>query len=288
MAQVALLKDAKAAYEKAVGEPFPAPAPAPKIAKKKKGGAAPAPAPAGGGGGDAVAAQAAKVKALKASGKGNKDPEVIAAVAVLKELKSGGGGQAKPAEKKPEPKAKPAAKKAAAPKAAPAAAAGNDITAMTIADVAALLDNLGMKQYVGKFAEFAIDGLTLVECEDADLIECGVDFKPHRAKLLKTVAAKMGAEAAVAAVEAATPKVRFYALFVLLLYCFDTVPCCFCAQNGAFHRSRPRQRSSRARSLSCRRPWRCCRARRRRCAPPVVVAAGRCRRRLARTRRCRP
>ena len=40
----------------------------------------------GGGGGESegdVAAQAEKVKALKASGKGNKDPEVIAAVKVL-------------------------------------------------------------------------------------------------------------------------------------------------------------------------------------------------------------
>ena len=60
-----------------------------------------------------VAEQAEIVKALKASGKGNKDPVVIAAVAVLKELKAGGG--AKPAGKKPEAKAKPAAKKASGP-----------------------------------------------------------------------------------------------------------------------------------------------------------------------------
>lgn len=32
---------------------------------------------------------------------------------------------------------------------------------MTIADVAALLDGLGMKKYAPKFEEFAIDGLTV-------------------------------------------------------------------------------------------------------------------------------
>ena len=76
-------------------------------------------------------------------------------------------------------KAAPAAapKAAAPPAAAPKACA---LSGLSVADVAALLDSLGMAKYAPKFAEFAIDGLTLVECEDADLIECGVDFKPVR------------------------------------------------------------------------------------------------------------
>ena len=48
-----------------------------------------------------ISAQAEKVKALKAAGKDNKDPEVVAAVTVLQELKaaaSGGGGGAAPAK----------------------------------------------------------------------------------------------------------------------------------------------------------------------------------------------
>ena len=77
--QVTALKDSKPGKPVIGGKPAPTPAPAP----------APALAPAsGGGGGDAVAAQAEKIKALKASGKGNKDPEVVAAVTVLKELKA--------------------------------------------------------------------------------------------------------------------------------------------------------------------------------------------------------
>ena len=35
------------------------------------------------------------------------------------------------------------------------------IEAMSVADVGALLDGLGMKKYAPKFAEFAIDGLTV-------------------------------------------------------------------------------------------------------------------------------
>ena len=46
MAEVEKLKVQKAAYEQAVGEPFPAPAPAPAPKKKEKKAPAPAPAPA--------------------------------------------------------------------------------------------------------------------------------------------------------------------------------------------------------------------------------------------------
>ena len=69
---------------------------------------------------------------------------------------------------------------AAAPKAAAPPAVDSKLSGLSVADVGALLDSLGMQKYAPKFAEFAIDGLTLVECEDADLIECGVDFKPVR------------------------------------------------------------------------------------------------------------
>ena len=80
----------------------------------------------------------------------------------------------------PKDTALPKAAPAAAPPAAAAPAVASKLSGLSVADVAALLDSLGMKKYAPKFAEFAIDGLTLVECEDADLIECGVDFKPVR------------------------------------------------------------------------------------------------------------
>ena len=61
---------------------------------------------------------------------------------------------------------------------------GGGHSSLSVADVAALLDELGMKQYVPTFEEFAIDGLALVECEDADLIECGMNHKPVRQRSL--------------------------------------------------------------------------------------------------------
>jgi hypothetical protein len=61
---------------------------------------------------------------------------------------------------------------------------GGGHSSLSVADVAALLDELGMKQYVPTFEEFAIDGLALVECEDADLIECGINHKPVRQRSL--------------------------------------------------------------------------------------------------------
>ena len=69
----------KAQYKEVTGENFPKSA----AAAPKKDAAAPGTVSGG-----AVAAQAAVVEALKASGKGNKDLEVVAAVAVLKELKA--------------------------------------------------------------------------------------------------------------------------------------------------------------------------------------------------------
>ena len=61
---------------------------------------------------------------------------------------------------------------------------GRGHSSLSVADVAALLDELGMNQYVPTFEEFAIDGLALVECEDADLIECGMNHKPVRQRSL--------------------------------------------------------------------------------------------------------
>jgi hypothetical protein len=88
-------------------------------------------------------------------------------------------GNVPPKDTAPAKAAPAAAPKAAAPPAA-AAPVVSKLSGLSVADVGALLDSLGMKKYAPKFAEFAIDGLTLVECEDADLIECGVDFKPVR------------------------------------------------------------------------------------------------------------
>ena len=68
-----------------------------------------------------VAEQAEIVKALKATGKGNKDPEVIAAVAILKELKAGGAklSAVASAKKAPAPAPSPPSAATAAAAAAP-------------------------------------------------------------------------------------------------------------------------------------------------------------------------
>jgi len=64
-------------------------APAAKApAAKAPAAKAAAPSSSIGGGMTDVEAQAEKIKAMKASGKGNKDPDVIEAVKVLKELKA--------------------------------------------------------------------------------------------------------------------------------------------------------------------------------------------------------
>ena len=150
------------------------------------------------------------MKALKASGKGNKDPEVVAAVAVLKELKAAGGGQSKPAAaakpvedaglskgeaKKAAKKAEAAAKKAAykagtdpasgAAKApATAAAAPSGLSRMSPQEVGAFLVGVTLAQYAGSFLAKKVDGHALVAADDARLKEYGMKFAPHRRKLL--------------------------------------------------------------------------------------------------------
>jgi hypothetical protein len=58
---------------------------------------------------------------------------------------------------------------------------------LDVAQVGTLLDGLLLGKYKAAFAEAPVDGKTLVHCEDADLLELGISFKPHRRKLLDEV-----------------------------------------------------------------------------------------------------
>jgi hypothetical protein len=180
MAEVEKLKAAKAAYEAAVGEPFPAPAPAPSKKKKKE---APAPAPAKNDG------ELSKNEAKKAARK--------AAAAVKKAEYA--KGTIPPKEKAspgaPKGPAKPAA---AAPAPAPAGS-GSKVGAMDAAQVQTYLSSFALGKYAKALG--GVDGATLASMDDAALKSRGVTFAPHRRKLLKLVSgAGGGGTAAIAAV----------------------------------------------------------------------------------------
>ena len=51
------------------------------------------------------------------------------------------------------------------------------LSAYSVSEVGALLEGLGLGQYVQSFAGMAIDGSTLVECADSDLQEVGMSAK---------------------------------------------------------------------------------------------------------------
>ena len=159
MAEVEKLQAAKAAYEKAVGEPFPAPAPAP--AKKKK--AAPAPAPAEGG----LSKNEAKKAAKKA-----------AAAAKKAEYASGNIAPKQPsADKKSDTKKAATAPGSKAP--------GSKVSAMDAAQVQAYLKSVSLEKYAKALA--GVDGASLAAMDDGALKSRGVAFAPHRRKLLKLV-----------------------------------------------------------------------------------------------------
>jgi hypothetical protein len=61
------------------------------------------------------------------------------------------------------------------------------VSDLDVAQVGTLLDGLLLGKYKAAFAEAPVDGKTLVHCEDADLLELGISFKPHRRKLLDEV-----------------------------------------------------------------------------------------------------
>ncbi|KAG5191513.1 hypothetical protein JKP88DRAFT_295901 [Tribonema minus] len=55
---------------------------------------------------------------------------------------------------------------------------------------------LGLGAYAPGFAKRGVVGVDLLACEDEDLAACGVDFRPHRLRLLEEIARLRGAPAA--------------------------------------------------------------------------------------------
>lgn len=174
MAEVEKLKAAKAAYEAAVGEPFPAPAPAPSK-KKKQQAAAPTPAPNKPG-------EMSKNDAKKAARK---------AAAAAKKAEYAKGNIP--------PKQKSDGKKGGADAAAKAAAPGGSISQMDAAQVQAYLKSVCLDKYAEALA--GVDGASLAAMDDGTLKSRGVAFAPHRRKLLKLVSGSgAGSSAALLAV----------------------------------------------------------------------------------------
>lgn len=161
MSLVEELKTLKAEYENIAGEPWPTPAASPK--NKKGGGGGQTPAAAGG--------ELSKNAAKKAASK--------AAAAAKKKEKYGPG-------------AKNESQQQASPAAAAATPAGGIATVpapkgrvdgMSVSDVATVLEKLGLGEHKTKFAEAKIDGRTLIQVVDADLVDLGISDPSQRKKL---------------------------------------------------------------------------------------------------------
>lgn len=64
---------------------------------------------------------------------------------------------------------------------------GMNLRTASVGEVGALLDGMGLARHIPAFKAMAIDGLTLVECTDADLAEVGVDSPQDRKSILSKV-----------------------------------------------------------------------------------------------------
>ncbi|CAM9442125.1 unnamed protein product, partial [Chrysoparadoxa australica] len=62
-----------------------------------------------------------------------------------------------------------------------------DLDTLDVAGVCYTLCEAGLGQYTEGFARRGVTGKDLVECSDTDLAQVGVDFRPHRLRLLKMV-----------------------------------------------------------------------------------------------------
>jgi hypothetical protein len=61
------------------------------------------------------------------------------------------------------------------------------LSAMSVGEVGELLRNLNLGDFAPGFEAESIDGATLAECDEEDLAELGISFKPKRKKLLKAL-----------------------------------------------------------------------------------------------------